>query len=365
MVPLLPTYAADFDLSKTGAGILAAAYAAGTFLAALPGGRLAARIGVRRTVVVGLSTLIVASLAFAFAPNIVVLDLARFVQGLGGAASWAGAIGWLIGAAPRELIGSAMAAAIVGALGGPVLGGLAATVGPEVVFSGVAAVAAGLLVWAARTPEPAAGPRSSLRMVRAALRDPRVATAMWRVGLVGLMFGTLDVLAPLRLDALGAGAATIAATFLVAAGLEAAPCVGTLWSPYAVVPRGHPLAGGDEIELSGLRDDPWVQGASSTSPGLIRELCRAAGFEPRIAFESDDPLAARGIVAAGLAVSLIPSLTKDDTARDRHVRVLPLRDPPRRHGVAATMAGGRTTQATAGMVAALARAGARIGRSSH
>jgi DNA-binding transcriptional LysR family regulator len=136
-------------------------------------------------------------------------------------------------------------------------------------------------------------------------------------------------------------------------------------SMYAVVPRAHPLAGGSEIELAGLRDDPWIQGPSSTSPGLIRDLCRAAGFEPRIAFESDDPLATRGIVAAGLAVTLIPSLTKDDTARDRHVRVLPLRDPPRRHVVAATMAGGRTTQATAEMVAALARAGARIGRSSH
>jgi DNA-binding transcriptional LysR family regulator len=133
---------------------------------------------------------------------------------------------------------------------------------------------------------------------------------------------------------------------------------------YAVVPRAHPLAGGSEIELAGLRDDPWIQGPSSTSPGLIRELCRAAGFEPRIAFESDDPLATRGIVAAGLAVSLIPSLTKDDTARDRNVRVLPLRDPPRRRVVAATMAGGRTTQATHEMVAALARAGARIGRAS-
>jgi molybdate transport repressor ModE-like protein len=136
-------------------------------------------------------------------------------------------------------------------------------------------------------------------------------------------------------------------------------------SMYAVVPRAHPLAGGSEIELAGLRDDPWIQGPTSTSPGLIRDLCRAAGFEPRIAFESDDPLATRGIVAAGLAVTLIPSLTKDDTARDRHVRVLPLRDPPRRHVVAATMAGGRTTHATAEMVAALARAGARIGRSSH
>jgi molybdate transport repressor ModE-like protein len=136
-------------------------------------------------------------------------------------------------------------------------------------------------------------------------------------------------------------------------------------SMYAVVPRAHPLAGGSEIELASLRDDPWIQGPASTSAGLIRELCRAAGFEPQIAFESDDPLATRGIVAAGLAVSLVPSLTKDDTARDRSVRVLPLRDPSRRRVVAATMAGGRTTQATREMVAALARAGARISRSSH
>src|SRR5215207_6256417 len=133
---------------------------------------------------------------------------------------------------------------------------------------------------------------------------------------------------------------------------------------YAVVPRGHPGAGAETIGLADLRDDPWVQGPSATSPGLIRELCRDAGFEPRIAFESDDPLATRGIVAAGLAVSLVPSLTKDDTARDRNVRVLPLRDPPRRRVLAATMAGGRTTQATREMAAALARAGRRISRAS-
>ena len=105
-----------------------------------------------------------------------------------------------------------------------------------------------------------------------------------------------------------------------------------------------------------------MRGSKARPPGLIRELCRDAGFEPRIAFESDDPLATRGIVAAGLAVSLIPSLTKEDTARDRNVRVLPLRDPPRRRVVAVTMAGGRTTEAAHGMVDALARAGVRIGR---
>jgi MFS family permease len=234
IVPLLPTYAAEFDLTKTGAGVLAAAYPAGTFIGALPGGWLTARIGVRPTVVVGLTTLIAASLAFAFANSIVVLDVARFVQGLGGAASWAGAVGWLVAAGPRErrgeLLGSAMAAAIVGALGGPVLGAAAVALGPEVVFSAVALAGVGLLVWALSTPAFAPGPPPTLRFVLAAPGEPRIAVAMWLIVMVGLMFGTLDVLAPLRLDELGATAAVIGATFLVAAALEAgeSPFIGRL-----------------------------------------------------------------------------------------------------------------------------------------
>ena len=102
IVPLLPQFVEEFDLSKTGAGILAAAYPAGTLLGSLPGGWIAARLGVRATVVVGLALLITASITFAFSNSIVVLDIARFVQGLGSAASWAGALGWLIGAAPRS-----------------------------------------------------------------------------------------------------------------------------------------------------------------------------------------------------------------------------------------------------------------------
>jgi DNA-binding transcriptional LysR family regulator len=135
-------------------------------------------------------------------------------------------------------------------------------------------------------------------------------------------------------------------------------------SMYALVPRRHRVAERGEVELGELRDDAWIQGPSATSPGLIRELCREAGFEPRIAFESDDPLATRGMVAAGLAVTLVPGLTKSDTARDRNVSVLALRDPPRRHVLAATAAGGRHTQATRARVDALARAGARIGRAT-
>jgi MFS family permease len=154
-----------------------------------------------------------------------VLDLARFVQGLGGAASWAGAVGWLLAAAPRErrgeLIGSAMAAAIVGALLGPVLGAAAAGLGTELVFTAVGVAAGGLLVWALLTPSSQVPPRTQMRTVFASFRDARIATGMWIVVLVGLMFGTLDVLAPLRFDELGAGAVAIGATFVGAGALEA------------------------------------------------------------------------------------------------------------------------------------------------
>jgi MFS family permease len=55
-----------------------------------------------------------------------------------------------------------------------------------------------------------------------------VASGVWFVALPALFFGTLGVLGPLRLDALGWGAVAIGATWLVAAGLEGAlaPVIG-------------------------------------------------------------------------------------------------------------------------------------------
>jgi predicted MFS family arabinose efflux permease len=119
------------------------------------------------------------------------------------------------------VIGSAMGAAIVGALLGPVLGSAAAALGTEVVFTAVGVASGGLLVWALLTPSTHMPPRTPLRVVRDALRHPPVAVGMWIVVLAGLMFGTLDVLAPLRLDELGASTAAIGAAFVGAGALEA------------------------------------------------------------------------------------------------------------------------------------------------
>jgi predicted MFS family arabinose efflux permease len=232
ITPLLPHFEDEFDLSKSATGVLNAAYPAGTFVGALPGGYLAARAGVRATVLLGLALMIVSSLAFAFAGSIAMLDAARFVQGVGGAASWAGAMAWVASAAPRdrrgEMIGTTMGAAVAGALAGPAIGTLGDAVGIAPTFCGVAVVGTLLAVWALRTPPAEPEGTSTPRELLASLRDGRVAAGMWLIAVPGLLFGTIGVLAPLRLDDLGAGATAIGAAWLGAAALESgvSPVVG-------------------------------------------------------------------------------------------------------------------------------------------
>lgn len=67
----------------------------------------------------------------------------------------------------------------------------------------------------------------------------------------------------------------------------------------------HRLAGRRRIRLADLAHDPWLLAVRG---GLIERACLAAGFEPRIAYRTDDPLAINGLVAADLTVTLISRL---------------------------------------------------------
>jgi ACDE family multidrug resistance protein len=71
ITPLLPRYSDELGLSKSAAGMLTAAYPAGTLLASLPSGWLAVRVGVRPTVLLGLGLLSVSSVVFGLAENVV------------------------------------------------------------------------------------------------------------------------------------------------------------------------------------------------------------------------------------------------------------------------------------------------------
>jgi DNA-binding transcriptional LysR family regulator len=72
----------------------------------------------------------------------------------------------------------------------------------------------------------------------------------------------------------------------------------------ALLPRDHPAASGSAIRLETLAEDAWIVGAPDPPSSVIVTACREAGFEPRVAFETDDALATQSLVAAGLGVSL-------------------------------------------------------------
>jgi MFS family permease len=232
ITPLLADYARDPGLSKAGAGVLAAAYAAGTLVASLPAGFLAARIGPRKVLASGLLLLGLASLSFGFANQAALLDAARFVQGVAGALAWAGALTWLILAAPEDrrgsVIGGVLGTAIAGALLGPALGALAGEVGTEPVFSSVLVLTLALLLAARRIPEPGLGQHQHMGDVWAAILSRPVLRATWYVAGPSVLFGVVGVLVPLRIDELGGGSGLVAAGFAAGAGLEAvlAPLVG-------------------------------------------------------------------------------------------------------------------------------------------
>jgi MFS family permease len=231
LVPLLPRYADEFDLSKGEAGLLVGAYAAGALLGSLPAGLAAARFGPRRAVVAGLLVVAAASVAFGFAGSAWTLGLARFVQGSGSVLSWAGGLAWLVGGTPAsrrgEMLGTAIGAAIFGALLGPALGALAEAIGPRPVFIGFAGIGVALVAWALRTPPVPADPQPARALV-SAVRQPVIVGALWLMVMPALLFGILGVLVPLELGDAGWGAAAIAAVFISAAAIEmvVAPAIG-------------------------------------------------------------------------------------------------------------------------------------------
>jgi DNA-binding transcriptional LysR family regulator len=73
----------------------------------------------------------------------------------------------------------------------------------------------------------------------------------------------------------------------------------------AALPPDHPLAAREAVPIAALADEPWTAPSSSH---LIARACRAAGFEPRMVSIMRDPLAMRGLVSQGLAVTIVPQL---------------------------------------------------------
>ncbi len=109
--------------------------------------------------------------------------------------------------------------------------------------------------------------------------------------------------------------------------LELTPLVEDSYD--VILPADHPLAKRSKLSLADVADEPWI--ASTLANGCRRiteEVCRQAGFEPRVAFEADDTLACQALVAAGVGVTLMPRLAL--TSIHPGVVARDLTDRPRR-----------------------------------
>lgn len=148
-------------------------------------------------------------------------------------------------------------------------------------------------------------PTANIALVPAALRTLRQARPDVEVVAFEGRSSTL-------MDRLANGALDLAVVSDYPSGLPSADGVAT--TPLCeddmlvALPREHPLAGADEIDLLELRDEAWLQDTYGDRPTMLADACARAGFAPRRIVRIAEWTGKFGYVAAGLGVALVPSL---------------------------------------------------------
>src|SRR5699024_1412826 len=95
----------------------------------------------------------------------------------------------------------------------------------------------------------------------------------------------------------------------------------------ALLPINHPLARRDYIYLNDLKDEAFVMFlGQSMLRDIVINHCKQHGFTPNIAFEAKDIDAIKGLVSAGLGISLVPEITVIDQTH-RSAIAIPIAKP--------------------------------------
>jgi DNA-binding transcriptional LysR family regulator len=126
------------------------------------------------------------------------------------------------------------------------------------------------------------------------------------------------------------------------------------------LPARHPRAAAKRVRLAELAEERWLVGTAPVGVGVIRTACIAAGFEPKIACEVDDPRIIGGLVAAGVGITFTSPLRLEDPPEG--VVAVPLVDAPSRHVFAALLPSASRPAAVTAMLELLREAGTRRAR---
>jgi DNA-binding transcriptional LysR family regulator len=93
-----------------------------------------------------------------------------------------------------------------------------------------------------------------------------------------------------------------------------------------VLPADHEAAGEREIALRDLAEEQWIVRAHRPPYAqAFEQMSRIAGFEPHVAFHTDNYQAIQGLVAAGAGIGLVPRLSL--TPRRTDVVAVPMAAP--------------------------------------
>lgn len=211
VVPVLPLYAKQLGVSDFKIGFLFATYAIALLVSAIPMGMLSDRIGRKPFVLFGMFAMAGAFVFYALARTYAVLVVARVLDGLTAAATWSAGLALigdrLEGKDIGQKFGFAMAAAAVGAVAGPLIGGvmsdLAGYRSPYYLIAGIC-LAGGVtaLFLEKDTPSKRHATTSFRDLLLPVLKNRIVLLACLIATITTFGFGLLEPILPLHLNTL-------------------------------------------------------------------------------------------------------------------------------------------------------------------
>jgi DNA-binding transcriptional LysR family regulator len=91
---------------------------------------------------------------------------------------------------------------------------------------------------------------------------------------------------------------------------------------FAFVPLNHPLGDRPSARLDQFKNDSFIAVQKGFSLRIImNELCKMAGFEPKILFEGEEVATALGLVGAGLGIALLPAVVGLDYSKTHRIQI--------------------------------------------
>jgi DNA-binding transcriptional LysR family regulator len=113
------------------------------------------------------------------------------------------------------------------------------------------------------------------------------------------------------------------------AGIELVPLLD---DPIQVVlTASHRAAAETSLELADLAGEAWIDSTTlSSCHPFLRRACNAAGFEPRVAAETNDHRSLHHLVASGVGLALVPLLSQLDLPASLVARPIRTNPPKRR-----------------------------------